>query len=76
MNSCYFPLFEVEQGVVKLSYDPEKSGKKIPVLDWLSMMGRTRHLQKEEYSEVVERFQKEVDNRYNELKMIANCSNL
>jgi len=61
VNSCYFPLYEVEQGVTKLSYDPEKTGKKIPVSDWLSMMGRTKHLLKEEYASVVERMQKEID---------------
>ena len=68
VNSCYFPLYEVEKGVTKLSYDPEKTGKKIPVLDWLSMMGRTKHLQKEEYKEVVERMQQEIDGRFYELK--------
>ncbi|MBQ7360361.1 MAG: pyruvate synthase [Lachnospiraceae bacterium] len=71
VNCCYFPLYEVEQGVTKLSYNPEKSGKKIPVLDWLSMMGRTKHLQKEEYADVVKRIQDEVDRRFEELKKKA-----
>lgn len=68
VNSCYFPLYEVEHGVTKLSYDPEKSGKKIPVIEWLSMMGRTKHLQKEEYAKVVARMQQEIDARFAELK--------
>lgn len=68
VNSCYFPLYEVEQGVTKLSYDPEKAGKKIPVADWLSMMGRTKHLVKEEYRDVVERLQQETDRRFEELR--------
>ncbi len=68
VNSCYFPLYEVEQGVTRLSYDPEKMGKKIPVVDWLSMMGRTKHLQKDEYREVVDRMQKEIDARFRRLK--------
>ncbi len=68
VNCCYFPLYEVEQGVTKLSYDPEKTGKKIPVIDWLSMMGRTKHLKKEEYSHVVERLQKETDARFEALR--------
>ena len=71
VNSCYFPLYEVEKGVTKLSYDPEKAGKKIPVMDWLSMMGRTKHLQKEAYKEVVERLQEETDRRYMALKKKA-----
>lgn len=64
VNCCYFPLYEVERGITTLSYDPEQNGKKIPVLDWLSMMGRTRHLKKEEYKEVVESLQEEVDRRF------------
>jgi len=68
VNCCYFPLYEVEQGKTKLSYDPDKTGKKIPVLDWLSMMGRTKHLVKEEYQDVVSRMQEEVDRRFAELK--------
>ena len=68
VNCCYFPLYEVEQGITRLSYDPEKTGKKIPVLEWLSMMGRTKHLQKEEYKDVVERLQKETDARFYALK--------
>jgi len=71
VDSCYFPLYEIEQGVTKLSYDPEKMGKKLPVIDFLSMMGTTKHLQKEEYNEVVERIQKEVDARFYELKKRA-----
>ena len=71
VNCCYFPLYEVEQGITHLSYDPEKTGKKIPVLDWLSMMGRTKHLQKEQYADVVERLQKETDRRFEALKKRA-----
>lgn len=71
VNSCYFPLYEVEQGVTRLSYDPEKTGKKIPVLDWLSMMGRTKHLQREEYRDVVDRMQVEIDRRFAQLKKRA-----
>ena len=68
VNSCYFPLYEIENGITRLSYDPEKAGKKIPVADWLSMMGRTKHLLKEEYREVREALQQETDRRYQELK--------
>lgn len=71
VNCCYFPLYEVEQGKTMLSYDPEKTGKKIPVLDWFSMMGRTKHLQKEQYRDVVDRLQQETDRRFYELKKKA-----
>ena len=68
VDCCYFPLYEVEQGKTRLSYDPEKNGKKIPVSDWLVMMGRTKHLMKEEYKPVVEDLQKEIDRRFLRLK--------
>lgn len=64
VDCCYFPLYEVERGITALSYDPQKSGKKIPVLDWLSMMGRTKHLKNNEYNAVVESLQEEVDRRF------------
>lgn len=68
VNSCYFPLYEVEQGCTALSYDPEKKNKKIPVADWLKMMGRTKHLCREEYQTVREKIQHEVDRRWTRLK--------
>lgn len=71
VDSCYFPLFEIEQGITCISYDPEKAKKKIPVLDWLTMMGRTKHLGKEEYQYVVEKIQAEVDRRWERLKARA-----
>ena len=71
VNSCYFPLYEVENGVITLSVDPEKTGKKIPISDWLSMMGRTKHLLKGEYQDVVEQLQQETDRRFEELKKRA-----
>ncbi len=71
VNCCYFPLYEVERGKTTLNYDPEKMGRKTPVIEWLSMMGRTKHLQKETYAEVVEDMQKEVDRRFARLKARA-----
>lgn len=71
VNSCYFPLYEVEQGCTRLSYDPEQKNKKIPVEDWLGMMGRTKHLCHENYSEVRADIQREVDKRWIRLKAQA-----
>ena len=71
VNSCYFPLYEVERGCTTLSYDPEQKGKKIPVTDWLNMMGRTRHLCGDDYRSVTEEIQQEVDRRWKRLKVRA-----
>jgi len=71
VNSCYFPLYEVEQGLTSLSYDPESKEKKIPVTEWLGMMGRTRHLCRPEHLDTVQQIQEEVDRRWVRLKARA-----
>ncbi len=71
VNSCYFPLYEVEQGHTSLSYDPEAKGKKIPVEDWLKMMGRTKHLCGDNYTEIRTIIQQEIDRRWMRLKVMS-----
>lgn len=61
MDCAIFLLYEIERGITALNYDPASSNKKIPVAEWLGMMGRTRHLLKEEYRSVTEEIQKEID---------------
>lgn len=68
VNCCFFPLYEVENGKTTINYDPKAAGKKIPVSDWFSMMGRTAHLGKEQYRELLEEIQAEVDRRFRVLK--------
>lgn len=71
VNSCYFPLYEVEQGYTSLSFDPETKGKKIPIADWLKMMGRTKHLCGEKYTEIRNTIQQEIDRRWKRLKAMS-----
>ena len=71
VNCCYYPLYEIENGVWKLSYDPEKNNKRIPVKEWLGMMGRTKHLIKDGYGMVVDSIQTEIDERYDKIKNAA-----
>ncbi|MDO4275287.1 MAG: thiamine pyrophosphate-dependent enzyme [Eubacteriales bacterium] len=71
VDCCYFPLFEIENGITYLSYDPEKSHKKISVSEWFSMMGRTKHLADDSYREVTESIQTEIDRRWERLKARA-----
>lgn len=69
VDCCYFPLYEVEQGSTKLSYDPK--GKKLPVTAWLEKMGRTKHLINEKYQPVTDALQAEIDRRWEKLKAKA-----
>lgn len=68
VNCCYHPLYEIEEGITTITYNPEERNKKIPVIDWLKMMGRTKHLAKPEYEDIVNSIQQEVDRRWERLK--------
>ena len=71
VDCCYFPLYEVERGITKITYDPEAAGKKLPAADWLGMMGRTKHLMNERYADVVQAIQ--IDHRWLRLKARNDC---
>ncbi len=71
VNSCYFPLYEVERGHTTLSFDPEAKNKKIPVSEFFKMMGRTRHLCEEKNGEILGLIQQEVDLRWKRLKALS-----
>ncbi|GGH18194.1 thiamine pyrophosphate-dependent enzyme [Paenibacillus segetis] len=64
VNSCFFPLYEVEHGQTTITYNPEDKDKRIPLVDWLKTMGKTRHLTKPENAEALESFQREVERRW------------
>jgi pyruvate ferredoxin oxidoreductase alpha subunit len=68
VNSCFFPLYEVENGVTTITYNPEEKGKRVPVTDWLKMMGKTKHLSKPEYAETLRQFEAEIERRWQRLK--------
>lgn len=68
VNSCFFPLYEVEHGQTSLTYNPEDKDKRIPLTDWLKTMGKTRHLLKQENEAALHDFEQEVDRRWQVLK--------
>ncbi len=68
VNCCYHPLYEIENGITTLSYNPEDKDKKIPISDWFKMMGRTKHLTNPKYSHILNSIQAEVDRRWEKIK--------
>lgn len=64
VDTCYWPLFEVDHGKWTLSYEPKK---KLPIEDFLKPQGRFKHLFKKGNEELIEQFQKEVDRRWEDL---------
>ena len=68
VDTCVWPLFEVENGVWKLNYEPKK---KLPVEEYLKKQGRFKHLFKKGNEWMIEDAQKEVDAKWDSL--LARC---
>ncbi len=64
VETCYWPIYEVEDGVWKLSYVPKN---KLPIEDFLKPQGRFKHLFKKENEHLIEEMQKEVDRKWENL---------
>lgn len=69
VETCYWPLYEIEDGIWKLTYKPDS---KRPVTDWLKPQGRFSHLFRKENQDVLAASQQEVDKRWKEL--LARCA--
>jgi pyruvate ferredoxin oxidoreductase alpha subunit len=68
IDSCFFPLYEVEHGQTTVNYDPDALGHRRPVAEWLALMGKTRHLLKAENAVVVAGIQAETERRWARIK--------
>jgi pyruvate ferredoxin oxidoreductase beta subunit len=64
MDTCIWPVYEIEEGVWKLNYKPKK---KLPVSDYLEPQGRFKHLFKKGNEHLVEEIQKDVDKKWEDL---------
>jgi len=64
VNTCYWPLFEVENGEYRLTYRPKV---KQPLAPWLKRQGRFAHLFKPGMEHVLEGLQKWVDEEWESL---------
>jgi len=71
VNSCFFPLYEIERGVTKLTYDPERLKKRVPLRDWLGLMGKTKHLLQPEFAPQLEAAETEVERRWSRIKAMS-----
>lgn len=66
VDCCFFPLYEIENGKTTITYDPESKGNRIPVEEWLKLMGKTKHMLKDET--MIREFAEVVDLRWRRLK--------
>ena len=72
IETCYWPLYEVENGVYKINYKP---AKKLPIEEFLKPQKRFKHMFKPGNEWMIEEFQKEVDARWQELLDLEEITN-
>lgn len=71
VETCYWPLFEVEKGKWKISFAPRH---RKPLEDWLKPQGRFSHLFKKENQPLLEELKKRVDEEWEQLQALAQLS--
>jgi pyruvate ferredoxin oxidoreductase beta subunit len=64
VDTCYWPLYEVENDEWRLTYRPKE---KLTIEEFLRPQGRFRHLFREENEHVIEKLQAEVDRKWKQL---------
>ncbi len=64
VETCIWPLYEVEDGKWKLNYKPKK---KLPVIEYLKPQGRFKHLFTDENKHLIDNIQEDVDRKWEEL---------
>ena len=72
VETCYWPLYEVIDGKYKINYKP---AKKLPIEEFLKPQKRFKHMFKPGNEWMIEEFQKEVDNRWQELLDLEEITN-
>lgn len=65
VETCYWPLYEVENGITKITFRPKE---KRPIEDFLRPQGRFRHLFKPENEWIIKKFQEDVDREWERLQ--------
>jgi pyruvate ferredoxin oxidoreductase beta subunit len=64
VDTCYWPLYEVDRGVWRVTYKPKE---KLPITEWLANQKRFRHVLRPENKWMVDYIQGEVDRRWEQL---------
>jgi len=64
-DTCFWPLYEVEEGQWKLNYEPKE---KLPITEWLKTQGRFSHLFNEENEDLLDEIQNDIDEKWEALQ--------
>lgn len=72
VDSCFWPLYEVVNGVYKITYKP---ANKLPVSDFLKMQKRYKHLFEPGNEHLIQEIQNEIDKKWNYLLEMESLTN-
>lgn len=72
VQTCFWPLYEVVNGVYKINYKP---AKKLPITEFIKTQKRFRHMFKPGNEWMIEELQKEIDDKWNYLLMMEEITN-
>lgn len=72
VNTCFWPLYEVENGKYKITYKP---AKKLPVEEFLKKQKRFKHMFQPGNEWMIEELQQEIDKKWNYLLMMEEITN-
>jgi len=72
VDTCYWPLYEIIDGKYKINHKP---AKKLPIEEFLKPQKRFKHMFKPGNEWMIESFQKEVDERWQELLNLEEITN-
>ncbi len=65
VDTCYWPLYEVENGVTRITVKPKE---KKPIIDFLKPQGRFKHLFAPENEWMLKQIQEDIDKDWEELQ--------
>lgn len=72
VETCYWPLYEVVDGVYHITYKP---AKKLPIEEFLKPQKRFKHMFAPENQWMIQEFQRIVDERWDELLKLEEITN-
>ena len=71
VETCFWPVYEYVNDEYKLTYKPKE---KKPIVEFMKLQARYKHLFKPENKHVIDEIQVEVDRRWNRLLKLCNVS--
>lgn len=72
VNTCFWPLYEVENGKYKITYKP---ANKLPIEEFLKTQKRFRHMFQDGNEWMIKAMQEEIDRKWNYLLLMEEITN-